>query len=707
MSAVRSFEAVRGGFSGKRRLALETLEVRTLMSASRPLADMTSLPSGSVIDDVVVTAPINNGLSVPVYNSLPGAPRTVYLDFNGNSETLYPYPGAQHVNGTIDATNKPFDVDGDLTSFNTNELAAIREVWQRVSEDYAPFNVNVTTESAQYHDHGGVRVAIGGEWNDFNWPGKRDSWGVKISFDWGPLYPGNHDPDTVWVFSETIWNDIASTPGDIGRHVADTASHEAGHHFGLGHQMLFDNEGDVIAEYAPGLPHKAPIMGDSFEPMRSTWWVGDTFGGIPPIFGEPTDPIIPTETDPWWVVEQDDMSKLAHRLGWRADDHTADLSSATPLAVVASGLPAGVSRQFTGQGIIGKIADADAFAFTINELSQLSARLDVAAVGPNLSATLQLWSVEYAVSSDGVATTLSRLIAEHNPDAIAHGIGMAQRSTDLGAQVTAMLEPGRYVLVARGDGMMGDAGQYSLLANATAAAPIQLTGGTLTLYGSNYDDVATVGMETGGVLAAQLSRYDKLGKRIGYRESRFAATAVTDILFKGYDGNDRFTNVTPLPSTAYGGDGNDTLTGGNAADALFGGLGDDTLRGLGGDDLLGGDAGNDSIYGGFGDDTIWGGDGADTLLGEFGADTIFGGAGNDYLLGGAGADSLNGDAGNDYLDGGYDGLADTLRGGPGSDTFIRHRTATVTRRGTTYTYDPDVLADFNGLWDTLVNIDHV
>ena len=38
------------------------------------------------------------------------------------------------------------DSDGDFTSFNAAEQAAIARIWQRAAEDFAPFDVDVTTE---------------------------------------------------------------------------------------------------------------------------------------------------------------------------------------------------------------------------------------------------------------------------------------------------------------------------------------------------------------------------------------------------------------------------------------------------------------------------------------------------------------------------------------------------------------------------------
>jgi hypothetical protein len=74
---------------------------------------------------------------VPAYSSNPGAAATLYLDFNGHFEAQW----GSHSN----ITTPVFSMDEDTTTFASNELAAIKEVWQRVAEDFAPFNINVTT----------------------------------------------------------------------------------------------------------------------------------------------------------------------------------------------------------------------------------------------------------------------------------------------------------------------------------------------------------------------------------------------------------------------------------------------------------------------------------------------------------------------------------------------------------------------------------
>lgn len=75
-------------------------------------------------------------------HSRPGANRTIYLDFVG--ATLI--NTAWNSNGnTIKAA--PYDIDGSPGTFSTTEQQRIQYIWQRVAEDYAPFDVDVTTEA--------------------------------------------------------------------------------------------------------------------------------------------------------------------------------------------------------------------------------------------------------------------------------------------------------------------------------------------------------------------------------------------------------------------------------------------------------------------------------------------------------------------------------------------------------------------------------
>ena len=114
--------------------------------------------------------------------------------------------------------------------------------------------------------------------------------------------------------------------------------------------------------------------------------------------------------------------------------------------------------------------------------------------------------------------------------------------------------------------------------------------------------------------------------------------------------------------------GIENATGSDYADTIIGSAEDNDLFGGDSGDSIDGGAGADSIQGDGGDDTIYGGDSADTILGGTGDDYIEGGAGNDFLFTGTGQDTLIGGAGNDTLFN-SDG-DDYLAGGIGNDSIV-------------------------------------
>src|SRR5436305_13717876 len=79
---------------------------------------------------------LSNG-PLPLLSSHPGAAASLYLDFSGMYEPTW---------GAYSNVNTPqFHLDGTGPGFTSHEIAVIDEVWQRVSEIYSPFNINVTT----------------------------------------------------------------------------------------------------------------------------------------------------------------------------------------------------------------------------------------------------------------------------------------------------------------------------------------------------------------------------------------------------------------------------------------------------------------------------------------------------------------------------------------------------------------------------------
>jgi hypothetical protein len=63
----------------------------------------------------------------------------------------------------------PYSIDADVSSFSQQELTNMVAIWRAVSEDYAPFNVDVTTvnqEALNALNSTYMRVCIGGSSTD-------------------------------------------------------------------------------------------------------------------------------------------------------------------------------------------------------------------------------------------------------------------------------------------------------------------------------------------------------------------------------------------------------------------------------------------------------------------------------------------------------------------------------------------------------------
>ncbi|MEO0039871.1 MAG: hypothetical protein RIS38_819, partial [Verrucomicrobiota bacterium] len=73
-------------------------------------------------------------------HSRPGATRRIYLDFTGHTTTGTPWNDGWN---NASFTTPPWSIDGDTTTFNAQEHAEIQDVWRRMAEDFAGFDVDV------------------------------------------------------------------------------------------------------------------------------------------------------------------------------------------------------------------------------------------------------------------------------------------------------------------------------------------------------------------------------------------------------------------------------------------------------------------------------------------------------------------------------------------------------------------------------------
>lgn len=202
-------------------------------------------------------------------HSRPGAARVIYLDFDGHTLTGVDWNaelGADPI--AVDA----FDIDGDPTTFSDQERGIIQQVWRRVAEDYAPFDVDVTTQDP------GIDALISNGPGDTN-IGVRALIGDDAQYTGEPPNSGVLGLALVGTFGGAVDNPalvFAVEHGTDYPMIADTVSHEVGHTLGLQHH------GDAANEYYAGHGIWAPIMGSGPSDSVSQWSRGDYAGASNP-----------------------------------------------------------------------------------------------------------------------------------------------------------------------------------------------------------------------------------------------------------------------------------------------------------------------------------------------------------------------------------------------------------------------------------------
>ena len=196
---------------------------------------------------------------IPLLNSDPSATqKVIYLDFDG-----------QVVTGT------PWNTQFNIATINAAAAAlnsvAITQIWNRVSEDYRPFDVNVTTDLAMFNNAiptRRIRVVLTPTSSWFPSAAGGVAW--TNSFIWG----GNPD-SPCWVFTNAL--------GNNPKNCAEAASHEVGHTLGLYHQSVWNTSCVKTAEYNPGIGSGiiswAPIMGQGYTKNVTIWHNGTNSQG--------------------------------------------------------------------------------------------------------------------------------------------------------------------------------------------------------------------------------------------------------------------------------------------------------------------------------------------------------------------------------------------------------------------------------------------
>ncbi len=348
-------------------------------------------------------------LSLPAFSqvklsSLAGAPATIFLDFDGQT-----VQSAAWNNG-----NKLFCTPSGLND------AQITEIFHRVSEDYRPFKVNITTDSTVFLAaplSQRVRMIVTQTSDWYQGVG-----GVAYigSFTWGDDTPG-------FIFPNRL--------GNVPKYVAECCTHESGHTIGLSHQAAYNNDCGLVDPYNPGSGSGeagwAPVMGNSYYKNMTGWYNGPTPYGCD--------------------NTQDALSIITTQngFGYRNDDYNDEPSNNNFLLN---------SANFTVPGIISTNVDKDAFKLVLESNENL--HIDV---------------IPFGLNSSNAGANLDVKVFLYNQAKIL--IRTYDPLTSLSVSIDTALNSGTYYLVVKGTGNInaaeyGSLGSYQLSGTSTKVLAI-------------------------------------------------------------------------------------------------------------------------------------------------------------------------------------------------------------------------------------------
>lgn len=391
---------------------------------------VSGVTEGNSVIPIATTAQLADAFKL---HSNPGASKTIYLNFVG-------YTGSRTAwsSGTI--SSAPYDLNGNPSNYDDNERRNIISIWNRVAEDYAAFDVDVTTEppasdalirSSVADTTYGTQVVIA----------KSDFFNCGCG---GVAYVGvvsminNTYYQPAWVFQQSLANNE--------KYIAEAISHEAGHTLGLFHDG--NTSSAYYAGHGTGITRWAPIMGASYYANVTQWSKGE----------------YPNANN-----QQDDIAFMASNgITAKPDDVGNTMATASSLTNSGSG-GAAIIQTF---GVIETSSDVDMFMLdSAGGIVNLTAA--PVAIGPNLDIKLTLYnSAGTVIASSDPSTSLSATINQAVPSgtyflAVSNS-GRAASGSDYGYSRYGSL--GQYQIT----------GSYETTSDTSALAPVAVLSASTT-----------------------------------------------------------------------------------------------------------------------------------------------------------------------------------------------------------------------------------
>ena len=366
--------------------------------------------------------------------SKPESTRIMYLNFKGSGK------------------DPAFDLDKNTGTFSTAEQTMIQKIWARIKEDFAPFDVNITTEPpASLVGKTGTSIVITNRVHQAGGYAYLNSFGA-INLSNPPAF--------------CFQNNLANSE----KYIADCVSHELGHTLGLYHQGTASV--GYYTGHGDGETGWAPIMGVGYYKKLGQWAKGEFNGAT-------------NKGDAYAIM-------LKRGLNPRLDDVGNTTATALAMKAVASnGL-----NNLSSTGIIEKVGDIDVFRFSASA-GTLNLSLAVSAFGGNLDAQMQLLdSTGKLVATSNTLTTL--------------GTTLSTKITAAGTYYLSISGVGKGDPKTNGYSTYGSLGQYLITGTAPlyVMTPPVIAVTTSALTGKASFKVSFDARKSTAMVGAQVTKYE-------------------------------------------------------------------------------------------------------------------------------------------------------------------------------------------------------